>query len=197
MARTRAGSELTQLHRRRQLALRAATLRELLAVWPMFDIDDIDRSWRPLEAALLTLTLARRRESAGLASNYYRAFRTAEVGGAVTPRIAGPPSTRLLVATLRLLGPIGAKKAIAAGRRDVAATTLTQLSGVVSKQVMDGGRDTLTRTIRSDDAAKGWRRITSADPCDFCAGIAAEGVHGKGSDFPAHSHCSCTQEIAY
>lgn len=197
MARTGAGGQLTDLHRRRQLALRAATLRELVALWPMFNLDDIDGSWTPLETALMGLIRLRRRDSAGLAANYYRAFREAEIGGQAVPRIADQPDPVLLAATLRLVGPIGAKKNIATGRKDVAATTLVRVAGVVGKKVMDGGRETLVATIRADDKAKGYRRVTGGNACDFCEGIAAEGVIGQSVDFPAHDHCSCTQEVAY
>jgi hypothetical protein len=179
------------------LALRAATLRDLVALWPMFDLADIDRSWRSLEAALVTLTRSRRRDSAGLAAGYYSAFRLVEgVSGRADPRVAADPPADLMRATLRIVGPILAKKAITARRPDVAETTLARLAGSVGRQVLNGGRETLVASVRSDRRARGWRRVTSGNPCDFCAGLAGE-VAGKGGGFPAHDSCACSAEPVY
>lgn len=198
MARTRAGAELTRLHRQRQLQLRAATLRDMLEVWPAFNLDDIDGSWPPVEAALTTLVLARRRDSAGLAANYFRAYRDVEgVPGRAEPLAAAEPDPTLVRATLTLLGPIGAKKNIARGLRDVEDRTVTRLTGTVGRQVLQAGRDTLTRSVRADPRARGWQRITDGNPCGYCADIAAEGIVGADVDFHAHDHCGCTQEVAY
>lgn len=198
MADTTLGLQLTQLHRRQQLALRSATLRDMLAVWPLFDMDDIDGSWPAVEAALLALIAERHRTSAGLASNYYRTFRAAErARGTFDPTPAPPPGWPLARATLTILGPIGAKKAIAARRPKVAETTLTRLAGSVGRQVLDGGRKTLQQAVKADPQAKGWRRITDSSPCDFCAAIAAQGVIGDTVDFQAHDSCGCGQEPVY
>lgn len=198
MAETFAGEQLTQLHRRRQLALRSATLKDLLRLWPMFDIDDIDGTWPQLQAALLTLVGARRQDSVGLASNYYRAFRLAEgVPGQAEPRRAAPPDPLLTVATLNLLGPIQAKKNISLRRPRVAETTFTRLAGSVGRQVLNGGRETLVQSIDADRRAAGWRRITDSNPCDFCADIASAGIHSEAGGFPAHDSCGCSAEPAF
>lgn len=198
MAATAAGQLLTEQHRRQQLGIRAATLRQLLIIWPAFTLDDIDGSWPSVEASLLALIAARRRQSTDVAANYFRTFRAVErVPGEATPRRAPEPDRTLLVATLRLMGPIGTKKSISAGVTNPAARTLTRLSGSVARQVLNGGRDTLTESARADPAANGWQRITSSSPCKFCADIADQGVVGLDVDFPAHDHCACTQEVAY
>lgn len=198
MAETVAGRLLTEAHRRSQLQLRASTIREFLLIWPAFSIDDIDSSWPAVEAALLGLIAARRRQSSEVAADYYRSFRQVEgIPGRATTVTPEPPNPILTVATLRLLGPIQAKKNIAARVANPAERTLTRLSGSISRQVLDGGRQTLAETVKADPAAKGYRRITGGRSCDFCAGIAAQGVIGVNVDFPAHDHCSCTQEPAY
>jgi len=200
MAATSIGRQLTELQRRRQLAVRAQTIKDLMALWPAFDLADIDGTWPPLEAGLVTLILARRRDSSAVASDYYRAFRSVEgMPGQAQIRRAAEPDQTLLRATLRILGPIGAKKQIARGARDVAGTTLTRVSGSVTRQVLEAGRETLTGTLRDDPRARGWRRITDSDPCEFCDGIAAEGVRAKTSaaGFEAHDHCGCTAEPAF
>lgn len=198
MARTAAGAELTQLHRRRQLELRAGVIAGVVALWPAFDLDDIDGSWPTLEAGLLELIRARRRRSADLSIAYYRALRLVEgVPGDVQPVVADPPPAELERATLRLLGPIAAKKAIARRRPRVAEDTLTRLAGSTARQVLDGGRRSLTETLKADKAATGWRRITDSSPCKFCASIADQGVVGADVDFAAHDHCGCTAEPAF
>ena len=198
MAETALGVQLTQLHRRRQLALRAATLRDLLALWPTFDIDDIDGSWPVLEAALLTLINARHRDSSGLAANYYRSFRDIEgVEGRFEPRLAEPPNPTLVRATLAIVGPILTKKAIARGQRQPAETMLTRLSGSVSRQVLNGGRSTLVANIAADRQATGWRRITDGNPCSFCAQLAGAVVSADKREFNAHDHCGCSAEPAF
>lgn len=169
-----------------------------MTIWPAVNFDDLDGSWPTVQAALATLVLARRTDSSGLASDYYRSFRTAEgVPGRPEPRRAPPPDRTLLAATLALLGPIQAKKNIALNRPDEPARMLVRVSGSVTRQVLDGGRQTLAESVKVDRRARGWRRVTDASPCDFCAGIAAEGIHSEGGGFPAHDHCGCTAEPAF
>lgn len=198
MASTDTGRRLTELHRRRQLVIRASAVSDLLAVWPAFTLADIDGSWPAVEAALLSIIAARRTDSERLSANYFTAFRMAEgETSTAQPRSAPPPSRALQAATLRILGPIATKKTLTAGTPNPAERALTRITGTVTRQVLQAGRDTLAESVRADPAARGWRRITSSSPCPFCAGIAAEGVIGVDVDFPAHDHCSCTQEPVY
>lgn len=198
MAETLAGRELTAQHRRRQLELRAATLNELVELFPLLDFDDLDGTWPALESGLLTLIRSRRRDSVDLAGNYYRALRVAEgVAGDPQPVTPTSPPPALERATLRLLGPIAAKRAIAARRQNVVGDTLTRLSGSVGRQVLDGGRRSIVETIRRDPAARGYRRVTDSSPCRFCDQLAKQGVVGEAVDFAAHDHCGCSQEPAF
>lgn len=195
MAESVAGRLLTEAHRRSQLQLRASTIREFLLIWPAFSIEDIDGSWPAVEAALLGLIAARRRQSSEVAADYYRLLRRAEgAPGTAAPVLAEAPNPILTLATLRLLGPIQAKKNIAARVTNPAERTLTRLSGSVTRQVLDGGRETLVETIRADGEAAGWQRVTSGRPCSFCAQLASEGITGPSAGFQAHDHCGCSQE---
>ncbi len=60
--------ELTELHRRRQLALRDATVRQVAAVWPLMRWDALDESFRKFLSAVGQVVAANRRTSVGLTS---------------------------------------------------------------------------------------------------------------------------------
>lgn len=198
MALSTAGRELTEQHRRRQIALRALTVRQLLELWPAFDPTDVDRSWRILGPALATLVDARHRDSSALATAYYTAFRTAEgVPGSAAPRPAAPVDRNRLSVALRVTGPVGYSTALRyAPPQEAARTTLVKVTGAVTRLTLDGGRQALLRSVQHDRRAVGWRRVTSASPCSFCSMLASRGaVYGEASvDFQAHDHCACTGE---
>lgn len=196
MAITEFGRQLTELHRRGQLRIRAETLAEFLAVWPAFNLDDIDGSWPAVAAAITAIVEQQRQESAETAADYYNNFRRVE---GLPDRFEAEPVADLdrqaLLGTLYLLGPIGAKKQIARRRPNVAAETTTRVAGSVTRHVLNGGRDTLMQAVERDPRAEGWQRVTDSDPCRFCREIAEAGVQ-TGRDFQAHDHCGCSTEPA-
>ena len=55
-----------------------------------------------------------------------------------------------------------------------AAHTLVQ--GVVEKNVLDTGRQTIIDAVKADPKAKGWARETSPGACSFCALLATRGM---------------------
>lgn len=198
MPETDLGDELAQAHRQQQLALRAELLAGVLAVWPSFDIENIDGSWPALEVALTSLVVDGYDRSARMAGSYYSTLRSIEGPPGLAPSAFPSPVDRGKVATtLRILGPIAAKKAIARKQPQVAATTLTRLSGSVGRQALNGGRDALSTLAQADPDAAGYRRITSGSPCQFCADLAAQGITGADVDFAAHDHCGCTQRPVF
>ena len=197
MAATRAGALLTQGHRQRQLQLRAVTLRQLLALWPTWNVGD-DATFAALVASLVPLVEARRGDSAALAAAYYQAFRTAEgARGPAEPRTAAAVDRRRLVASLYVTGQVAARRGLRAGHKPDAAkaNAFVLLSGAVARHVLDGGREALRDSVRADRSARGWQRVTSASPCPFCAELASQPV-GDG-DFTSHDHCSCTAEPVF
>ena len=206
MASTPDGAALTELHRRRQLALRAATLRDLLTLWRAYDTDNPGATWPAVETALVALIQARWAVSAGLAAAYYTAFRAAEgVDGqaAVVPTRTPPADT--VGPPLRLYGLIGARRLVAAGRTDAKDVTFTKLAGEVTRQTLDGGRATTLDALRSDPKALGYLRVTAASPCAYCALLAARGpvyltkeralLHGGKARY--HRSCGCTAEPVF
>ncbi len=201
MAKTDAGAFLTEQHRRRQLALRNATVQELAVLWPAWSVDN-PGSFDTFAQAATTLTVSRRRESAGIAGGYYEAFRTAEgAEGRAALRLAEDLERRQLTAYLRASGLGSTVRALKSGRSFTQARDVgfVELSGAVSLQVLNGARDTLTGSTRADSQARGWQRVTAGDPCPFCVMLAGRGPVYKSntSGFQAHKHCSCTAEPVY
>lgn len=87
MARTGAGETLTRQHRRAQLRVSADTARGFARLWPVWD--GTDRSFGRLVDVTVPWVQLQHRQSVGLASGYYRAFRQVEgVDGAFSPRAA-------------------------------------------------------------------------------------------------------------
>jgi hypothetical protein len=200
MARTSEGSFLTERHRAGQVQIRAATLRDFIRIWPLWDGEE--DSFRRLIAASLPLVRSYHQLSSSFAAAYYEAFRKAEkVGGNPTPRLADPIDEDKVAAGLIVTGQAMTRKAILAGQSPQAArqTALIRTGGSVTRQALSGGRATLLQSASADRQAQGWVRVTSGDPCAFCALLASNGptYSESGSDFQAHDHCSCTAEPAY
>jgi hypothetical protein len=81
-----------------------------------------------------------------------------------------------------------------------ARTALTRVVGVVGRQVLDGGRQTLLDTVQSDRTALGWARNASGSACAFCAMLASRGPVYRNETtggFKSHDHCACTVEPVY
>lgn len=201
MARTDTGAVLTRQHRQRQIAIRATTVREFMQLWPVWNPGD-PRSFDSLVDATIPLVQLRRETSAGVASDYYRAFRTAEgVGGTSTPRLARAVERDRVAASLYSTGQAQQRRAVAAGFSAQAArqNTLVTVTGAVSRHVLDGGRETLLRSSTADRRTDGWRRVTAGNACAFCAMLASRGaVYGETTaDFQSHDHCACSAEPRY
>ena len=201
MARTETGASLTRQHRSRQLAVRSETVREFMEVWPVWTPGD-PRSFDTLVDATLPLVELRRRTSAGVASDYYRAFRTAEgVGGEATPRLGDSVERDRVAASLYATGQAQHRRSVAAGFSSQAArqNTLVTVTGAVARHVLDGGRETLLRSTAADGRTEGWQRVTAGEACSFCLMLASRGaVYGEDTaDFQSHDHCVCSAEPRY
>jgi hypothetical protein len=200
MARTEAGRTLTEEHRQAQIRLRAASLRDFIQLWPLWQGDE--RSFQTLIAATTPLVRAYRQASGDLAAAYYRTFRAAEnPGGEASPRLADPIDEARLAGTLYVVGRKQTAKAIAAGQPAELArrTALVRTSGSVTRFILEAGRETVIRSAAADRQALGWARVTAGEPCAFCAMLASRGpVYAEDTvGFRAHDHCTCTAEPAY
>jgi hypothetical protein len=200
MARTESGALLTDEHRQAQLAVRAATVRSVMDLWGVFNPEDIDASWARLEGPRLSVVGAGRVQSETLSRRYYRDFRVAEGVFSPAPDVSLVDDWRPRVSgSLYVTGPVMAKAAIAARRPDVATTALVRVAGAASRHAVQPGRDWIEEASAvdpGDGRLVGWRRVTSANPCEFCEMLAGRGAVyiEDTAGFQAHDHCMCTAE---
>jgi hypothetical protein len=204
MARTEAGRQLTEQHYKAQVQLRAVALRDYLRLWPLFTGDEA--SFRRLVEAAVVLVRAHQQTSSTLSAAYFQAFRTAEdPGGHAAPRLADPMTPDAedrLIGSLYETGQFSVQRSLSAGKTPQVAmdTAFTNTSGTVTRNVLNGGRGTLLRSTGSDSKAKGWARVTSSNPCAFCAMLASRGpvyLTEETAEFRSHDHCTCSAEPGY
>lgn len=191
--------ELTVMHRRQQLALRKATIAQMERLWPALDWADLDRTYPGFAAEVAAVVAANRKVSSGLAAAYLRAFRVAS-GLSGDVRIVVPPmAPEQFKTSLRVTSLVAAKKSAArlVDPREAMTNALTQSSGAMARLVLNGGRETVTQTIRSDSDAIGWRRVLGGGGCDFCKLLAGRVYPRDNADFDAHGKCGCTSEPVY
>ena len=160
MAVTEAGKRLTQLHRRRQLALRAKVIREVMALWPAWQPKD-PGSFKAFEDAMVLLVQSRSVQSAAIAADYLQRFRRVELTAVASKSVADAVErTFASLAKARseeqIRTVVGASargqvyKALQAGQsfEQAMANGAVRVSGDVSRLVMLGGSDTITNEAR-------------------------------------------------
>lgn len=201
MAATTAGARLSEAHRLAQARLGAQVVGQLLASWRLLDIRALDQTFPEWLRVIAPLVRFQRGVSSNLAAEYVTAFRVLEGPGPIVATLAPPLPEAQLVTSLAVTGP-------AALKRNMTTMTLAQAlerakvssAGAAMRHVLNGGRDTILRTVEHDDAALGWARTTSGTPCSFCAMLASRGPVYKSEqtgDFKAHDHCHCGTEPVY
>lgn len=192
--------QLTVAHRRQQLALRKVTLDEMARLWPMLDWAALDSTYPDLAGATAEMVAKYRRTSTGLAAGYLRAYRVASgLDGNVRIIIPQTLNAEQLGASLHSLSVASVKTAAGKGVPPQVAmdNALVRSSGAMARLVLDAGRETVTRTIQTDDRAQGWRRILGGGGCDFCRTLAGRVYPRDNADFEAHGKCGCTSEPVY
>lgn len=216
MAFTPLGTQLTELHYRQQVALRAGVLQDVMRLWPALDLSSIDAvtgTWPTFEQAVTTLIDARYGTSAGLGARYFEMFRAAEgVPGVAPALLADPLPAEQVETSLRVTGLYGARSQLAIQAPNVEKNTLVRLLGSIGRMVGDGGRNTIERSVQNDSKALGYARVTSGRACSFCSLLASRGpvyktsVRGLGPSLPGlrtkegkkyHDHCSCSSEPVF
>jgi hypothetical protein len=93
-------------------------------------------------------------------------------------------------------GPAHAKHLTKQGvdERRARPRVLVTVSGSAEKQVMTGARDAIMTKAEKDPRAVGWMRVTSGNPCAFCAMLASRGpvyFSESSAGFLPHDNCHC------
>lgn len=203
MAATFRGRQLTELHRRAQLRLGAATIRQMRIVWRLMDPADLDASfaeWLRVSAPIIS---QQHQASTALAASYMSAYRASEIGlAAFTPIPAEPISAKALITSMTVTGPVAVKVAMSRGETAERAMAIgeTLSAGAAMRWALAGGRDTILESMRADREVFRWARATSGTPCAFCAMLASRGAVYRSEQtagFQAHDSCACFPEPAY
>lgn len=197
-------ARLTEAHRLAQSKVGARTVQQMLAAWPLLDLDDLDGTFERWLRVVLPLVQVNRRTSAALAANYLMTFRVLELGvdAPPAPPVLAPAAPAEAVTTSMLVtGPAAIRAALArkVPVQRAMATAASTSSRSAMRHVLNGGRETIDRSVADDQSALGWARATSAKACHFCAMLAARGpVYSETTvGFHAHDGCSCSAEPVY
>lgn len=191
--------QLTQTHRAQQLLLRRATVARLAKLWPALDWARLDATYPNFAAQVGAMVKANRQTSAGLSAQYLRAFRKANgVPGELKIVFAQPLIVEQFTTSLRVTSVIAAKGAASRGilADKAMSDALVQSQGSMARMVLDGGRETVTQTVKGDRRATGFQRVLGGKGCDFCRMLADRGFVYKEdtAGFEAHDHCGCSSE---
>lgn len=195
-------AQLTQRHRAQQLLLRQSTVSQMSKLWPALDWARLDKTYPAFAVQVGALVQTNQRISAGLASQYIRAFRKASgVPGEVKIILADPFNVDQFQTSLRVTSVVAAKKSAGLGILEefAMADAFTQASGAMARLVLDAGRNTTMNTIKHDRRAIGWERIGGGATCSFCEMLISRGpVYGEaGAFFASHDHCGCSAAPVY
>lgn len=193
---------LTRRHYVAQLGVRAATSRDVMTLWRTVDPTNLTGTYDAFAHAATVLTRARHATSAGVAADYQEHFRKAEkVAGRAAIKLASPLAQRHALNVIRGAGLSGIINARKGGFSVEAAAHngLVKVLGATTRLILGGGRETILGSAVEDTHASHWQRVTSGEPCAFCASIAAMGAIfvESSADFETHDHCSCSAEVAY
>lgn len=206
MSRTFEGAQLTQAHRLAQTGIAAQTTAAVLDTWDLLDVEDLDRTAPRWLRVVRPVLVDQHRKSARASAVYFKAFRAVELDTAervpVTITLAAPVLEQLIT-SMRVQGPVRAKALVAAGVPQLRAMekASVEMARTAARLALGGGRDTIDGAIRTDPKAIGWARVTSGNPCAFCAMLASRGPVYRSEDtaagFEYHDGCFCTAEPTY
>lgn len=188
-------ARLAQAHRIAQARLGAQTMLRMRSIWPLLDNENVDATFDSWLTAAVPIVAGQRMASSRLAANYLTASKVSALGvGAapLRPVLADHVEHRGLTTSLLVTGPLSLKRAAARGVRSRTANDVAETSSAAAamRYALDGGRDTIIQTLRSDRNAVGYERVTSGNACAFCEDLA--GIRMTDDDaFQAHDGCGC------
>ncbi len=169
-------SRLTRQHRDAQAAIGRAVGRAVSAVARTVQLSDVDGWFGRVLPRLLRVVVAGWTASRAQSARYLRQHADAEGRLVVPEPVLWVPGR--VVTSLRISGPVAAKQHIEAyGSTDgVRQAVVARMSGAAQRQALAGGRGTIAQTVRQSAQIAGWRRVTDADPCAWCAMLASRGA---------------------
>jgi hypothetical protein len=184
--------------------LAAQAVAAILALWQQLDLRDVRSSWPSVRSQLEFLVQLDHRAAAAAGQQYYAQARSlAGVTDGLPPLLSVPaPPADLVQATLDSTGPyalLGRIKQAQPLQRANETTGVT-LSGAASRLITNGARQAVMSSVKADAQAVAWMRVTSGDPCAFCAMLASRGPVFKSQQaagFLAHDHCRCVAAAVF
>jgi hypothetical protein len=197
---------LAENYRTHALTLRASYMRDMLALWPLLHSDEQgvdDDTIAPWLRLGILLVHRYRGLSTLLSQQYVERARLIEVGKPGPSMVPDPMPDEQIVRTLLYTGPGSVTRALERGSEPLAArrNALTLTLDASSMLVLNAGRDVVDKTVRADDAALGWMRVTDNSPCSFCAMLASRGAVYKSRESAGavsggftstwHNGCGC------
>lgn len=215
MALTAEGVALTEANRRRQLAIAARAASVGLVLWNDLDARNLDGSGTRWLAENVALANQYQAQSSAATAAYLDRYRAAEGVADAGPVITPTFDASLTAQILLVAGPLRVKNLVGSGMSGSAALARAKngYAGMLRRQVLMGGRETIDLTTGQDQQAVGWRRVSDGDPCTFCAMLCSRGPvyrsagttagsverdsRGGGRGMHFHAHCGCTSEIVY
>jgi hypothetical protein len=194
-------SQLTEAHRRGQIAIGARTVVQMGAASRLLDPEDLDGTFPDWLSVVGSIVAANRAESSRLSAGYLQALRELELGESFDPVLAAAADPQGLAVSMLVCGVISLRNNLARAMPLERATEIAdeRSSAAAMRWSLNGGRETITNTVRADPRAPGWQRVASATACEFCSMLAGRGaVYGEDTaDFQAHDGCSCAAEPVY
>lgn len=211
-------NRLTRQHRDTQAAIGRAVARPVRQLARQASTADIDSWFARVLPRLLMIIRAGWIASATHARQYLELH--AEREGVTVDPVRLQFEADRVIASLRVTGPVAFKEHVerTGSVEGAKAAMVARLPAAAARQVMAGGRETIERTAEEDRRIVGWRRVTDADPCAFCAMLASRGAvyltresasgvvgRGRGGTLrgsrqrgePYHDGCECTVAPLY
>ena len=202
---------LSREFRSDQIELARDTTRRLLEISGSLNFKAIDSSSDGWMTAVESVVASRFDQSVDRGTAMYQDYRTASGVSGAAPTVAPVLDKSGLRGALTLTGPYAAKHAMATGVsiRTAFESIFANTTGAAVRAVLGGGRDVIQGTANADPVCTGYMRVTSGNPCNFCAMVAANTYNSVESASQSsgtrtraknpqppksryHSHCRCT-----
>jgi hypothetical protein len=158
---------------------------------------DLDAGFERFLQYAVRLITAGRAKGTLSADRFYAASRVLAGLNAGLPTAPVPALVELsrLETSMRVTGPVRAKKLIANGKSPVQALAQAKVAtlGAAKRQVLNAPRERVLSLTRHDEDARAWARQSDGNPCAFCAMLIGRGpVYSEaGVYFDAHDDCGC------